>query len=150
MPRLILLLAIAAVAYILVRRAQSAPPHKRRSEYMKLAVGFAVILVIGLTLTGRMHWIGAAATGLLVALRQLAPTLVRLFPMLASMKSRGASQGQKSTVETAVLRMELDHDSGELQGEVLQGPFSEWFLAEMSREQLQALLVSDTLTLHRR
>ncbi len=79
-------MAIVAVAYILIRRAQSAPPHKRRAEYVKLAIGFAVVLVIGLTITGRMHWIGAAATGLLVALRQLAPTLIRLFPMLASMK----------------------------------------------------------------
>ncbi len=141
MPRLILLLAIVAVAYILIRRAQAAPPHKRRSEYLKLAVGFAVVLVIGLTITGRMHWIGAAATGLLVALRQLAPTLIRLFPMLASMKTRGAgaSQGHSSTVETAVLRMQLDHDSGELQGEVLQGPHKDWFLSEMDREQLLAL-----------
>lgn len=90
MPRLILLLAIAAVVYILYRRAQSAPPEKRRSEYIKLGLGVAVIVVIGLTLTGRMHWVGAAITGLLVAIRQLLPTLVKLFPMLASLRGKSS------------------------------------------------------------
>lgn len=141
MPRLILLLAIAAVVYILFRRAQSMPPHKRRGELIKLGVGVAVVVVIGLTLTGRMHWLGAALTGLLVAARQLLPTLIRLFPMLASLKANaGPSAGQRSTVATDILRMHLDHDSGKLNGEVLKGPFREWLLDEMDRDQLQALL----------
>lgn len=141
MPRLILLLAVIAAVYILFRRTQSVPPHKRRAEYIKLGLGVAVALVVVLTLAGKMHWIGIAATGLLVAVRQLLPTLIRLFPMLNSIRSQGApSQGQSSTVETAVLRMQLDHDSGDLQGEVLQGPFKDWLLSEMSREQLAELL----------
>jgi hypothetical protein len=140
-PRLLLLLAIAAVVYILFRRAQSMPPHKRRGELIKLGVGVAVVVVIGLTLTGRMHWLGAALTGLLVAARQLLPTLIRLFPMLASLKANaGPSAGQRSTVATDILRMHLDHDSGKLNGEVLKGPFREWLLDEMDRDQLQALL----------
>ena len=141
MPRLFLLLAIAAVVYILFRRAQSMPPHKRRGELIKLGVGVAVVVVIGLTLTGRMHWLGAALTGLLVAARQLLPTLIRLFPMLASLKANaGPSAGQRSTVATDILRMHLDHDSGKLNGEVLKGPFREWLLDEMDRDQLQTLL----------
>ncbi len=141
MPRLILLLAVIAVIYILLKRVQSAPPHKRRAEYIKLGLGVAVIVVIGLTLTGRMHWIGAALTGLLVAARQLLPTLIRLFPMLASLRSQGGpSAGQSSTVRTDILSMQLDHDSGELQGEVLKGNYAGWRLADMAREQLQELL----------
>jgi hypothetical protein len=116
------------------------PPHKRRGELIKLGVGVAVVVVIGLTLTGRMHWLGAALTGLLVAARQLLPTLIRLFPMLASLKAgAGPSAGQRSTVATDILRMNLDHDSGKLNGEVLKGPFREWLLDEMDRDQLQAL-----------
>jgi hypothetical protein len=106
-----------------------------------MGLGVAVVVVIGLTLTGRMHWIGAALTGLLVILRQSLPTLIRLFPMLAAMRGRSApSQGQSSTVETAILRMQLDHDSGDLQGEVLKGRFQGWRLAEMDRRQLEELL----------
>ena len=43
-------------------------------------------------------------------------------------------------MKTELLRMTLDHSNGELQGEVLAGPFIDWTLDEMNREQLQALL----------
>lgn len=93
MPRLILILAIAFVVYVLYRRAQATPPEQRRAEYIKLGLGVAVLVVIGLTVTGRMHWVGAAITGLLVAARQLLPTLVKLFPMLASLRNKSAADG---------------------------------------------------------
>ncbi|NND66683.1 MAG: DnaJ domain-containing protein [Halioglobus sp.] len=141
MPRLLLLLAIAGVIYILFLRARGMPPHRRRGEYIKLALGVAVVLVIILTLTGRMHWLGAAFTALLVGLRQLLPLLIRYFPMLASLRGQGAPSGnQTSTVESAILRMQLDHDSGNLNGEVLQGRFEGWRLADMDRAQLEELL----------
>jgi hypothetical protein len=34
--------------------------------------------------------------------------------------------------------MHLDHDSGQLSGEVREGPFAQWRLDEMSREQLRS------------
>jgi hypothetical protein len=93
MPRLILLLAIAFVVYVLYRRAQATPPEQRKAEYIKLGLGVAVLIVVGLTVTGRMHWIGAAITGLLVGARQLLPHLVRFFPMLASLRNKGSVEG---------------------------------------------------------
>jgi hypothetical protein len=93
MPRLILLLAIAFVVYILYRRAQATPPEQRKAEYIKLGLGIAVLLVVGLTVTGRMHWIGAAITGLLVGARQILPHLIKLFPMLASMRNKASTDG---------------------------------------------------------
>ena len=143
MPRLILLLAIAVVLYIMYRRVQTVPPHRRRAEYIKLALAIAVGIVLVLTITGRMHWLGIAATGLLVVARQLLPTLIRFFPMLASKLAQGASAssgGQTSTVETSLLRMQLAHDNGSLQGEVLKGSFAGWRLADMNREQLEELM----------
>ncbi|MEM1114529.1 MAG: DnaJ domain-containing protein [Pseudomonadota bacterium] len=141
MPRLLLLLAVALVLYILLRRASTLPPHKRRAEYIKIGVGVAVIAVVMLTLAGKMHWVGAALTGLLVALRQLAPVLIRLFPMLGSMRgSGGSASGQSSQVNTDILQMHLDHDSGALSGQVLKGKYREWRLDDMSLEQLRELL----------
>ena len=141
MPRIILLAAIAFALFILFKRAQAAPPHKRRGEYIKLGLGIAVIAVIILALAGKMHWIGVALTALLVALRQLAPTLLRFFPMLASKFGRSSpSDGQHSTVASAILSMQLDHDSGALSGEVLKGPYQGWHLADMERQQLEQLL----------
>jgi len=118
------------------------PPHKRRAEFIKLGFGVAILAAIVLTAAGKMHWIGAALTGLLVAARSLLPSLIRLFPMLSSTlgKSSGKGAGQTSTVTTELLKMTLDHDSGKLAGEVLKGAFSDWRLDELSREQLQQLM----------
>ena len=141
MPRLILLLAIAAVLYIMYTRVRTVPPHRRRAEYIKLGLAVAVAVVLLLAVTGRMHWLGIAAAGLLVVVRQLLPTLIRLFPMLAAQRSQGGpGKGQTSTVETPLLRMQLAHDSGDLQGEVLKGRFAGWRLADMDRGQLEELM----------
>ncbi len=51
------------------------------------------------------------------------------------------SAGQRSHVRTKMLLMELDHDSGEIQGEVLAGQFADSQLASLSLDEL--LLVLD-------
>ena len=114
------------------------PPHKRRAEYIKLGLGIALVTTLFLAATGRMNWIGAAFAGLLVVARQGLPLLSRLFPMLAHLRNKSApAAGQNSTVETALLRMNMDHDSGALQGEILQGSFKGWRLTNMDRQQLE-------------
>lgn len=141
MPRLILLLAVAATLYLLVRRVQLMPPHRRRAGYLQLVFGAVAVAAIALTLMGKMHWVGAALTGLLVALRQMAPLLLRAFPLLQQwLGSRNSPGGQQSHVRSALLSMTLDHNSGELDGVVLDGEFKDWRLGELSRSQLDALL----------
>lgn len=144
MPRLILLLAVVFALVLLIRRVQLMPPHKRRSGYLQLIFGAAAVGVVLLTLAGKMHWIGAAITGLLVVMRQSLPVLIRSFPMLQQLWQRHQSPsnagGQTSEVRSTVLKMTLDHSSGELSGDVLTGPFEGWQLQEMTREQLLELL----------
>ena len=141
MPRLILLLAVIAVIYLLLRRAQAMPPHKRRAEYIKLGLGSVLVATVLLAATGRMNWLGAAFAALLVFVRQALPLVLRLFPMLLTLRGNSAAKaGQTSTVQTALLRMQLDHDSGALQGEVLKGEFLGWRLADMERQPLERLL----------
>lgn len=53
----------------------------------------------------------------------------------------GAGGAQHSAVETAYLRMALDHDSGEMRGEVLRGRFMGRELGSLDRDELLALLV---------
>lgn len=114
------------------------PPHKRRGEYTKLGLGIVLAATVFLAATGHMNWLGAAFTALLVFARQALPLLLRLFPMLLSLRGKSApAVGQTSTVETALLRMQLDHDSGALQGEILKGAFQGWRLADMDRQQLE-------------
>lgn len=52
----------------------------------------------------------------------------------------GKTPGQKSQVETLYLRVELDHDTGDMDGEVLVGQFQGRKLSELDREELEALL----------
>lgn len=141
MPKLVLLLAVIAVFYILLKRVQGLPPHRRRAETTKIAIGAAVVVVVILTMMGRMHWVGAALTGLLVIMRQSLPLLLRFFPMLNQwwQQRAQAGNGRHSTVTTRILSMYLNHESGTLSGEVLQGPFAQWRLDDMDRGQLEEL-----------
>ena len=141
MPRVILLLVIVFTLLILVRRAQQQPPHKRRGAYLQIIFGSALIGVIILTLMGKMHWVGAALTGLLVAARQMLPVLVRLLPALGGLRASGArSSSKQSEVTSRIIKMTLDHDSGELSGVVLESTFKGWLLSELNRQQLDELL----------
>ena len=140
MPRIILLLAIAVTLIVLIRRAQRQPPHKRRAAYLQIILGAAVVGVIILTLMGKMHWLGAAITGLLVVARQMLPLLIRLLPMLGSLRGQAQNGSKQSEVSSRLLKMTLDHDSGDLSGVVLEGPFRDWLLEELDRQQLDELL----------
>ena len=141
MPRMILLLAVALTLIILIRRAQRQPPHKRRGAYLQIMLGSAVVGVIILTLMGKMHWIGAALTGALVLARQTLPLLIRILPMLGGLRGQNTNAaGKQSEVSSRILRMTLDHDSGDLSGVVLEGNYRDWLLEELEREQLDDLM----------
>lgn len=53
--------------------------------------------------------------------------------------ARGPTPGQTSAINTAFLRMALDHDSGALDGEVIAGAFAGRSLADMGLEELLRL-----------
>jgi hypothetical protein len=50
------------------------------------------------------------------------------------------SSGQRSTVRTSMLVMELDHDTGAIDGEVLAPPWSGRRLSDLDEQELQKLL----------
>ncbi len=90
-----------------------------------------------------------ALSGLL-ALRGLSTYAVPLFALGLGLLGQSSvfpngfpwaqkSTGQKSRVATAILAMELDHDSGAMTGEVLSGPFKGARLEEMNLNDLQSL-----------
>ena len=90
---------------------------------------------------GKMHWVGAALTGLLVVARQMLPVLLRLLPFLGQWRAQASTTaGKKSEVSARLIKMTLDHDNGELSGVVLEGAYKDWLLSELDRSQLDALL----------
>jgi hypothetical protein len=83
------------------------------------AIAFALVVgvILGLLLLGRASWA-------LVAAPMLLPWLLRARALKNLWKAgKGPSGGQSSNVSTGALAMELDHDTGEMDGEVLDGPF---------------------------
>jgi hypothetical protein len=71
----------------------------------------------------------------------LAPLLMRWKSLWNTIRNAaGPARGQSSGVETAWLRMSLDHDSGAMDGTVLQGQWKGRRLSELSVESLLDLL----------
>lgn len=61
-----------------------------RPFVIKTALTVCAVILIGLALIGRAHWIGAALATLLAGARFLLPTLLRNLPMLASLLGKHA------------------------------------------------------------
>lgn len=57
----------------------------------------------------------------------------------AAKAARGPTPGQSTGVRTRWLAMTLDHDTGAMDGEILQGPFAGRWLSELSPQELSAL-----------
>ena len=99
-------------------REDCAPPARRSSAsfgLVLLATGRAGIG--GMLLSGALAWYGAGRVN----------------------KNRMKTPGQRSTVRTAALEMELDHDTGRLEGLVLAGRHELKMLSAMSLAQLKEL-----------
>jgi hypothetical protein len=70
----------------------------------------------------------------------LIPALLRWRTISRWRKSaRGPTPGQASTIDTAFLRMVLDHDSGNLDGEVIAGSYAGRRLGDMTLAELMRL-----------
>lgn len=94
----------------------------------------AVILGVFLVATGRFGLLWMILLGLL-------PWIGRYRAMSNIFKTmRGPSAGQASTVRTRYLAMTLEHDTGNMDGEVLIGDYAGQRLSQLGLDALQALL----------
>jgi hypothetical protein len=134
MPWLILGIA-AVIGLIMIFRGVGGIDPKRA---VKILLGIIVI-------AGGVVAIYFIATrginALMFAAAMLLPFLLRARGVRQFMNNlRGPSPGQETGLKTRFLRMSLDHDSGVLEGTVLEGQFKGRRLGEMSKEDVQALL----------
>ncbi|MBD3648087.1 MAG: DnaJ domain-containing protein [Pseudomonadales bacterium] len=112
----------------------------------------ACVLLVWLGLTGRLHWLFALLGGALPLLGRWLPVILRLLNTFNTFKwIRNAapsfgrshrSRGQTSELNTRYLTMVLDHDSGEMNGRVLEGPFRDRMLSDLNLTELLQLLES--------
>ena len=122
--------------------------HSLTTPQFKWLLGIATVLigVVALVMLGRIpiqSILAPVVLALTFALRNI-HLLIRLFPMLQSLNKRvrGGAKGASadvSTIRTAFLAMELQHSTGEMDGEVLQGQFTSNRLSKMSIDDLLVL-----------
>lgn len=128
-------LLILVGVYLVLRWFTTASPKEVLRALRWAGLVFAVLLVIGLLAVGRMQFIWMALFGLLPWLNR-ANALRRIWKSM-----RGPRQGNTSTVETRLVRMVLDHDTGEMDGEVLNGMHAGRQLSGLSTQAVIDLLL---------
>lgn len=119
---------------LLARWLTTADPRTVAKALKWTAIGGALLLVLFLALTGRLP-------AILSALAPLALILMRWRAIANRLKAaRGPTPNQRSGLETAYLDVELDHDTGRMDGVVRQGRFAGRTLGSMSQAEMMALL----------
>jgi len=143
--RLLGLLLLPILAYYLVRSLRNRFTLTPRQSQILFVIVAALLIVGVLVVLGRLpiHFIFAPIGAALAFILRFLPTLLRLMPFWGMLKSRvvnaQANSNQSSTIRTRFLDMKLDHDSGDLDGQVLEGQFASQSLSTLNLEQLIAL-----------
>ena len=142
----ILLTALVIAGVVLYFRWLKGNPNApSRQTVMKYGAIGAVAILVLLAATGRLNWLLALLGTLLVAAQRLVP-LLRFAPLVQKLyaqhrtsQSPGGRPGGQSRVRTEFVMMTLDHDSGEMDGEVLSGSLRGRRLKELTLEELLRL-----------
>lgn len=134
MPYLILGIAVVIGLILIVRGVGGIDP-RRVARLITLVIGFIALVVA-------VYFAATRGVGALwVLLAFLLPVLMRWRAAQQFFRNmQGPSPGRSSDVETPYLRMKLDHDSGVLDGVILQGRFEGRRLGEMSEAEVLELL----------
>ena len=131
-PYFLLGLVLVAASYLLLRWFVAAPPAQVRKVLLAVGLVLGSGLIVALAVGGRLTLASLVAPALLL--------LLLLKPLQRFQASqRRASPGQTSEVRTRFLKMLLDHDSGEMSGTVLEGPYAGRTLEALTTEDLFAL-----------
>ncbi len=133
MHYLILVLVIAFVIYAALRAFVNANPKTIFKNLRTIGGVAALVIAILMAVTGRF---ALAVPLVFVAISLLRGNLGGFNPFPGSANK---SQGQNSRVRTRTIEMELDHDTGDMEGRVVRGRFSSRMLSSMDEAELTRL-----------
>ena len=147
MRYLIILLACVLLYFVLRLLYRQNPKSFTRYFFFAL-IGLFLLFVFVMAISGKLHWLFALLAGLipwagrLLAFLRLMP-FVRMVKNFTGMRSMGRkpSPGQTSQVHSQFLSMTLNHDTGEIEGKVLQGRFEGLAIMQLNEEQLKQFLL---------
>ena len=142
MTYLLLGAGLAVLAWAIIASALSAKS-STLMRTVKITLGLLVMAaVIGLLITGR-YGLAVSLVPVLLATairwHGMASTLQNAFSGISSMSGH-PTPGKASEVESRYLRMVLDHDSGAMVGEIVQGEFAGRRLDDLELHELISLL----------
>lgn len=140
MSKLIVLSAIAIIAYVLYKYLGGLSPQQRKQHAVKIALWSAAAILLVLALTGRLHVLTAVGAGLLLFVKRLIP-FARYLPMLGGLFKQVSAKNQtaQSRLNTSLLSMTLDHTSGVLDGQVMKGNLQGSWLSELNQPTVISL-----------
>ncbi|PPR61627.1 MAG: hypothetical protein CFH10_01099 [Alphaproteobacteria bacterium MarineAlpha4_Bin2] len=134
MGALILGVALLVAFLLFLRWCSLASPASLWRVLKWGGVAIGIILISFLLLRGGLQFLWAASVFLVPWLLRLRG--LRNWARAASPKS----SGQNSKVRTRFIAMELDHDTGSMDGEVLEGPYAGRRLSDLDLDSLMDLL----------
>jgi hypothetical protein len=139
------LIAVVIIGYITMGYIQTLKKEQRKKAGAKAGVLAFIAGLIFLTVTGKLYILAALGTGLIVLAKRLFPFL-RYFPLFQGLfqkaKAKKSSATSKhSTVETSLLKMTLDHESGEIDGQLLDTVSEGKYLSEFELPDLISLYI---------
>jgi len=145
--RILIIIAACVMLYFILRYLFRQNPKTFTRHFFFALIGLFTLLLFALAITGRLHWLFALLAGLLPWVRRLLP-LLRLAPLVRMARNAGGMSfmgsqpkaGQSSNVHSLFFNMTLNHDSGEISGEVIIGEFVGQSLRQLSSRQLKRLL----------
>lgn len=145
--RYLVILAIPVLAYIGLRKLAIRYSLNQRQFNLLLILATVLIGIVILILLGRIP-VSFILAPIMVAITFLfrnVHLLLRLLPLWQMFKGKtrtayGASGGEESSsINTRFLKMSLQHDSGDMDGEVLEGEFKGAKLSAMAIDELLEL-----------
>ena len=134
MPYFFLGIALLVIAILLARWFVEADPKRVAASLRYIAIGALALITLVLVVSGNISLLMLLYMMLFFARRMFRAGRQRVHAM------HGPSAGQSSEVQTRFLRMILDHDSGEMDGEILDGRFAGSRLSQLTLGQLLQLL----------
>lgn len=129
------IIVIIALSYVYRHFRRRVPGKPGNIKFWLYLTGAVVVL---LAATGRVHWITAIFAGVAALLYRIVPLALQLLPFLRGWQQRS---GGNSMLQSAYLRLYLDHQGGVIKGEILQGPHAGARLDELAAEAVEELLV---------
>ena len=138
LPYLILLGCILVVVVILLTRWYVSADPKAIIKFFKwVLIIFFSLLGLFFLFTGRLSWVFLSLPLILPIIMRLR-ALRQTFKAFSRMRRGGASRGttRSSTVQTDMLNVTLDQETGDIRGTILKGPLKGKRIEELTQEML--------------